>query len=446
MIFELGNSLSLRGCGRGASYRNPSNCGFVRSRLGRVGIAGISLVVFGLYVHAILGIWRADWLRDEHDRPSLEASARLEPWDAQTHWLLGRYFLYAAVDPPNALLAFRRAVKLNRYDARYWLDLAAAYELGSDSGQSKKALEQALRAEPTSTEIVWNTANFYLTQNDTSRALPLFRVVLEYDPRNTAAALDLCWRATKNVTQIVTHTLPAQPASYFVLLKILTAQSQSAPANELWHALIAQKLKFSVEEAFPYFDYLIQTQQIDQAKQVWADLRKLDSALQDDSPSNLVRNGGFEAEALNGGFDWRSGQTSQIHVSLDTSESHSGTRALRIAFIGPGVSDSGVYEYVPVQPNTRYRFSAFVKTQDIITASGPRLSVQDLSTGKMATTDEFLGTSAWGQRTAEFVTGPETHLVTLRMVRIPGNPLIKGTFWLDDVELTPASAAPRAIP
>ena len=138
MIFGLGNSLSLRNCGLGASYRNLSNCGFVRSRLGRIGIAGISVVVFGFYVHAILSIWRADWLQDEHDRHSLEASARLEPWDAQTYWRLGRYFLYAAVDPTNALLAFRRAVKLNRYDAHYWLDLAAAYELGGDSGQARR--------------------------------------------------------------------------------------------------------------------------------------------------------------------------------------------------------------------------------------------------------------------------------------------------------------------
>jgi hypothetical protein len=35
------------------------------------------------------------------------------------------------------------------------------------------------------------------------------------------------------------------------------------------------------------------------------------------------------------------------------------------------------------------------------------------------------------------MTGPEARLITVKVMRVPGNPLIKGTFWLDDVELTP---------
>ena len=35
----------------------------------------------------------------------------------------------------------------------------------------------------------------------------------------------------------------------------------------------------------------------------------------------------------------------------------------------------------------------------------------------------------------DFATGPETWLITVRVMRVPGNPLIKGTFWLDDMQL-----------
>jgi hypothetical protein len=63
--------------------------------------------------------------------------------------------------------------------------------------------------------------------------------------------------------------LPLAPNPYFVFLKILTDRKQLAPANELWHALTSQNLKFPAEKAFPYFDYLITTQQIDQAEDVW---------------------------------------------------------------------------------------------------------------------------------------------------------------------------------
>ena len=254
-----------------------------------------------------------------------------------------------------------------------------------------------------------------------------------------AAALDLCWRATKNVSQIASQVLPADPAPYFALLKILIAQKESAPANELWSALLARKLAFPVEQSFPYFDYLIETNQVDQARQVWTDLHTLD-----DSPPNLVRNGGFEADFLNGGFEWRYAQIPQADVSFDASERHSGSRSLRIEFAGPPIEDVAVYEYAPVEPNTAYRLSAFVETREIISASGPRLAVEDSSTKKiLATTDEFQDSSRWKQSNAEFVTGPDTRLVTIRIVRTPGNLLIKGTLWLDDIELVPTEVAQR---
>jgi tetratricopeptide (TPR) repeat protein len=420
---------------------------FVSSRPIRIGIAAFALVIFAFYVYAIYSVWRADWLRDHLDGGSLDASAQLQPWNAQTQWLLGRYSLNATQDYANALTFLQRATQLNPYEGRYWLDLAAARQVRGETKESQEALERALRAEPTSTEIAWETANFYLVQNDAGRALPLLRVALQHDPRYTVAAIDLSWRATRSVSQVVSQVLPTQPAPYFAFLKILTAQKQSSPANELWQNLMAQRLSFPVEEAFPYFDYLIQTQQIDQAKRVWTDLNKVHPEMQDDDISNLVRNGGFEREFLDGGFDWRSRQTASTTVFFDTNEFHRGTRALRIAFSGPAGSDMGVYEYVPVQPSTEYRFGAYVKTQDITTASGPRLAVEDSATGKvLATTDEFLETSGWSEHAAEFVTGADTHLVALRIVRIPGNFLIKGTLWLDDVQLTPKPPALRATP
>jgi len=36
--------------------------------------------------------------------------------------------------------------------------------------------------------------------------------------------------------------------------------------------------------------------------------------------------------------------------------------------------------------------------------------------------------------------------VTLRILRVPGNLLVKGTLWLDDIELTRLSSAQRAKP
>ena len=410
---------------------------FLTSPKARTATALVSFVFLGLYIYVVLRVWRADWLQDQGDQQSLEASARLEPWDARTHWLLGRHFLNGSQDPIRALANLNRAVKLDPFEGRYWLDVAAAHEVANEAGETQKALQQALHAEPTSPSIAWESATFYLAKNDISRALPLFRVAMQYNFRNTVAGLDLCWRATASVSQIISQVLPLNPDSYFAFINILTDRNQAAPASELWRALTAQKLKFSVEKTFPYFDYLIKTQQIDQAEEVWRFLGQTDSELLTDPRFNLIANGGFERRYLNGGFGWRDQPNSQVDVSLDTTEFHSGTRALRLVFSGPAFSDSGIYQYVPVRPNVSYRLSAFVKSADIISASGPRLVIQDFySKQELATTDDVLATSGWREQVADFVTGPQMRLIVIKVVRVPGNPLIKGTFWLDDVKLT----------
>jgi hypothetical protein len=226
--------------------------------------------------------------------------------------------------------------------------------------------------------------------------LPLFRVAIQYGSEKTgAAALDLCWRATRSVSQIVNQALPQQPAPYFAFLGMLTARKETAPANELWQALAAQKFKFPVEEAFPYFDYLIDTQQVDQAEGVWKFLGSGSSISTSRGPRlNLITNGGFERKFLNGGFGWRDQPYSQVDVSLDTSQFHSGTSALRLKFTGPALSDTGIFQYVSVRPNTTYRFSAFGKSEDIVSASGPRLVIQDpYNNQSLGSTDDSLGTT-----------------------------------------------------
>ena len=115
---------------------------------------------------------------------------------------------------------------------------------------------------------------------------------------------------------------------------------------------------------------------------------------------------------------------------------------MRLKFTGPALSDTGIFQFVSVRPNTTYRFSAFVKSEDIVRASGPRLVIQDpYNNQSWGTTDDSLGTTGWRQQVVDFVTGPEARLITVRVMRVPGNPLIKGTFWLDDVQLAAVSIA-----
>jgi hypothetical protein len=56
-------------------------------------------------------------------------------------------------------------------------------------------------------------------------------------------------------------------------------------------------------------------------------------------------------------------------------------------------------------------------------------------------TDDFTGTSdGWTSLLLDFVTGPKTELLVVRLARLPSRKfdnLISGKVWLDDVRLTP---------
>ena len=53
----------------------------------------------------------------------------------------------------------------------------------------------------------------------------------------------------------------------------------------------------------------------------------------------------------------------------------------------------------------------------------------------LVSTEDLLGTSGWRELLSDFVAGSQTRLIAIKVMRVPGNPLIKGTFWLDDVKL-----------
>jgi hypothetical protein len=59
----------------------------------------------------------------------------------------------------------------------------------------------------------------------------------------------------------------------------------------------------------------------------------------------------------------------------------------------------------------------------------------------VASSEDLLSTSGWRELLADFAMGPQTRLIAIKVMRVPGNPLIKGTFWLDDVKLRPVAPA-----
>ena len=153
-----------------------------------VGVASLACI----YILLIGKEFAASVLAARPELPKLQLAVRLAPGNADYRHRLGRYFTFVASDPQSAIESFRAATALDPHNARYWFDLAAAYQVTGDTAGQRTALDRALQAEPTAPDVAWEAANFFLIngdKSDTDHALREFHVVIENDPTLVYPAL-----------------------------------------------------------------------------------------------------------------------------------------------------------------------------------------------------------------------------------------------------------------
>ena len=275
--------------------------------------------------------------------PKLERAVRLSPGNADYRHRLGRYFAFVAGDPQSAIDSLRAAVALNPHDARYWFDLAAAYQVTGDLTGQRAALDRALQAEPTAPDVAWEAANFFLIDGDIDRALREFHVVIENDNALVDPALRACWRVRPDTDALLRDVVPARADSLISFLDFLRSKQETEGAIKTWNRLAQLHEKFQNRYLYEYVRYLIEAHRPDAAMSAWeqtADILGLSAYLP--TEDNLVVNGDFSLDILNGGFDWTYVNRTGVRPLLDPSDFRQGHRSLSLTFEGPGINDAGI--------------------------------------------------------------------------------------------------------
>jgi len=371
------------------------------------------------------------------DLESLQRAALLQPNNADVHYRLGRYYSLVEQSPEQASQSYLAAIRLNPNSARYWLELAGAYQWMGNIDAQKDAVDHAVATEPTTPQVAWEAANYYLVQSQNDRALREFSVVLANDPYLPPAALQFCWRIKPDVDALLRDVVPAKVNVYSAFLDLLVSKGETQAADKVWGRLAQLHQPLETRHVFPYIAYLVTQKQVDQARTVWqqaAPLCGLASYLP--SSDNLMVNGNFSLDVLNGGFDWTYRRSREVALALDPGQHQSGRRSLRLIFDTHGVEDAGIRQLVPVQPNTSYRFSGYFKADNLEGVGGPRFLVQDSYSQEVAFASENLtNTDFWKQVNGKFTTGPDTTLLVVRVQRNPPGSPIKGTLWIDGIRL-----------
>jgi len=227
------------------------------------------------------------------------------------------------------------------------------------------------------------------------------------------------------------------------ILTIGGTKQDIAATTKVWDKLMATSpasQPFELRYAYEYFQYLLDHNAVDQARVVWQQTVPRFNLSSGYLPkrNNLIVNGDFSLDILNGGFDWRYQKQPNVTLTLDPTEFPvGGNRSLMITFDGPGVNDAGIFQFIAAQPGTTYDFSAYYKSGEFEGAGGPHLSIQDVVTQAVLYESDELKEAgeSWKHVTGVFTTGDDCKLLVLRVRRLPEGSPIRGKLWVDDFSL-----------
>jgi tetratricopeptide (TPR) repeat protein len=376
------------------------------------------------------------------DLPSLERAILLSPGNAEYQHHRGRYFAFVAGNPQAALESYQAAVRLNPYPARYWFDLAGAYQVAGNPDAQRRAIERAVRAEPTAPDVAWEAANFFLVQGDMERALHEFSIVIANDYSLASLAMPICWRVRPDAAALLRDVIPHRTDTLIGFLSLLQTRNETEGAIQTWNQLVQLRQKFEISYLLDFVRYLVREHRPDAAATAWeqaTSVLNLHAYLP--TPDNLIVNGDFSLDPLNGGFDWTYQIQPGVRLLLDPSDFREGQRSLSITFEGPGIADAGIRQWIPVRGATAYDFTVYYKASEFQGAGGPQVVLRDFYTGHPAyTSDNLNGADFWKAVHGHFTTPPSTTLLVLNIERIPPGSPIRGKLWLDDFQLSPGSS------
>lgn len=158
------------------------------------------------------------------------------------------------------------------------------------------------------------------------------------------------------------------------------------------------------------------------------------------SAASLLSNGDFESGDVLP-FDW----TPDVWASgatfvWDDTQAHSGSWSAKIS--SATANDARFLQDVAVQPNTDYRLSGWIKTQDVAHTSesvdaGANLSLY----GTYTRTPALTGTNDWTQVSLDFNSGSSSYVaIAARLGYWSGT--TTGTAWFDQLTLVPLNPPP----
>jgi tetratricopeptide (TPR) repeat protein len=387
--------------------------------------------------------WADYWARQETVVGAGKAVAAM-PGEAAYHVRLAT--LVADQDPQRAVEELHRAVALNPWDARSWIELGLRSEGSGDLAGAEASLLRAAAADQTYLPR-WTLANFYFRRDNRERFWFWARAAAEMVYGDPAALFQLCGRVAEDGRLIERLAIrnPEVRSRYLTYLLEKQRVDLIAPVTG---QLLNDHREADVPLLLGVCERLIETKHGDEAVEIWNRLAqegRISQGSLDPTKGMVLTNGAFAVPPTSRGFDWRLPGPEGIIASREENPV-----GLRLTFSGRQAERAEVLtQVVPTQENTEYQLQARYRTSEIAAGSGLSWRITDLDGASLAIGRSLSSEEETTERLA-FRTPAGCRLVrlTLAYQRTPGTTRIEGTLILRNVALDPAQLpsgeAPRS--
>ena len=402
----------------------------------------ILLVAF-LAGYYILAIWRGINLYQVNvSKERLLRAITVTPRNPDPFYRLGVLHQWdiQSYDLNESVKFLGKAIERNPLRQEYWISVGRILQMTGKDVSAERALENAIRAYPTSFQGRWITGNLFLQRGKVEKALPHFSYILLHYPEQSFLVYNVWYKVVGDSDITLQKLVPSNQPSLTRYLLYLYSIGDKATAKKAWEKRVSLDERISREESLRHIEFLISRSDLHEAYRVWM-ARLLEEGLSTPADANLITNSGFEKEKLlGGGFDWRMDKVAGAQISFDPSIAFEGKRSLKISFNGKeNVDFQHVLQFVAMKPNTDYLLHAHVRTKAVTTKSGVRIEILGIGTPFHIASEPLTGDHDWTEMTLTFRTPPQLQGGMLRLRREKTDKFdrfISGTVWIDNVRLT----------
>lgn len=372
----------------------------------------------------------------------IDRAVRLTPADAEVHYARGDV-LQNAQDYAQARIELELAVQLRPRDYFLWIVLGVTRDADGDREGAVRALRQAVALAPTYARPRWQLGNVLLRMGQVDEAFLELRKVAHSDPTTLPVVIDLAWGIYGHSAQSVATVLQPETDSTRLALALFFAR-HNQPAAAAEQFLLTKGKADAKGEAL--LDELLKIRAFSDAYQVWARMRGISVT----NPVGVFVDGDFEGRLASGqaGFGWQIAPSiTNIEMSVDTSERHSGSRSLHIEFRGNSDPAAPLLtQLIMVKPQTHYRISFATSSKDFVSAASPLVTITDASDPKNPTLAQSPplapDKSGWRSFTLDVTTNAATRAIIVSVARqnCANDPCPAfGALWLDSFNLDTAA-------